>query len=104
VADYHNAEWIERAGYVFSKKLLHDIAARDMTDYVLRNKRQISVLVSKGLGMHNRMLSRWGTDTRAHIQLSEHEEAGFWSEGPNEVALLSSDIVGTVVAEMGVHA
>lgn len=103
LSDYQNSEWIERAGYVFNKKLLHDIAARDMTDYALRNKRRISVLVSKGLGVHNRMLSRWGTDTRTQIQLTEREEAGFWSEGHNEVALLSPDIVGAVVAEMGVH-
>lgn len=103
-SDVQTVDWIDRAGCVFSKKLLHDIAARDMTDYALRNKKRVSVLVSKGLGLHNRMLSRWGTGTSIQLHLTEREEAGIWSKELSEAALLSAELVDVVVADIGVEA
>lgn len=102
--ELRDAEHVEKAGYVFHRQLLHDIAMQELGDYPLRHKRKITLSVSKCLGVHNRLISRWSV-TGARTVLSEREDVSVWASGlkfdQSAVPWLPLDVIGNVVTEIG---
>lgn len=102
--ELRDAEHVEKAGYVFSRQLLHDIAMQELGDYPLRHKRKITLSVSKSLGVHNRLISRWNV-AGARTVLSEREDLSMWTSKPtfdqSDVPWLPMDVIGNVVTEIG---